>query len=139
MNSLNAAFQSLVEQQLPRWRYLANEAWPVEADSCCFWAVQGQGGGWSLASAPLWASQAVSFGQEHNIFVACGRWGESIWECRYDPATATLYWRRDDGFEPPSHELNWPDREGIEAILRQLPVLLTTHAADSTSTSAAQN
>lgn len=134
MHSLKTAFQSLVEQQLPRWRYLANDAWPEEADSCCFWAVQGQGGSWSLTGTPLWASQAVSFGQEQAIFVACGRWGESIWECRYDPAQGLLYWRRDDGFEPASHTLNWPDREGIEAILRQLPVLLAQHLANPAAT-----
>lgn len=125
--ALNAALQSLVEQHLPRWRYLANEAWPADADSCCFWAVQGHSSSWGMATTPLWASQAVSFGQEQNIFLACGRWGESIWECRYDPRQETLYWRRDDGFEPAVHELNWPDRERIEAILRQLPAVLAAH------------
>jgi hypothetical protein len=99
-------------------------------EGCYFWAVRSAIGNssWSAIAPVAWAEQAISFGPLPNNegYVACGQWGEYLWECHYEPYTERLYWRRDDGLKVNSEDIEWGDRQGVEAILRELASLFSS-------------
>lgn len=124
--AMQDTYQILVHTHLPGWRCVISTA---SDEGCYFWAVRSPIGNssWSAIAPVTWAEQAISFGPLPNDegYVACGQWGEYLWECHYEPDIERLYWRRDDGLEVNSEDIEWGDRPGVEAILRELESLFS--------------